>query len=49
MSGAIRADVAQAVQLIGPRYHENLCFDAAEIIEREAGVFTPIDPRDARQ
>ena len=36
----------QGVQLIGPRYHEDLCFDAAEIIERQQGVFTPIEPRD---
>jgi amidase len=37
----------QGVQLIGPRYHEDLCFDAAETIERRQGVFTPIEPRDA--
>jgi len=37
----------QGVQLIGPRYHEDLCFDAAEIIEQQQGVFTPIEPRDA--
>jgi amidase len=36
----------QGVQLIGPRYHEDLCFDAAEIIEQQQGVFTPIEPRD---
>ena len=36
----------QGVQLIGPRYHEDLCFDAAEIIEQRQGVFTPIEPRD---
>jgi amidase len=35
----------QAVQLIGPRYHEDLCFDAGEIIEQEQGIFTPIEPR----
>lgn len=37
----------QGVQLIGPRYHEDLCFDAAEIIERQQGVLTPIEPRHA--
>ena len=36
----------QGVQIIGPRYHEDLCFDAAEIIELQQGVFTPIEPRD---
>ncbi len=36
----------QGIQLIGPRYHEDLCFDAAEIIEQQQGVFTPIEPRD---
>jgi amidase len=39
--------VPQAVQLIGRRFHEDLCFDAAELIERQQGVFTPIEPRDA--
>ncbi len=37
----------QGVQLIGRRYHEDLCFDAAEAIERQQGVLTPIEPRDA--
>ena len=36
----------QSVQLIGPRFHEDLCFDAAEIIEQQQGVFTPIEPRE---
>ena len=35
----------QGVQLIGRRYHEDLCFDAAEAIERQQGVLTPIEPR----
>ena len=35
----------QGVQIIAPRYHEDLCFDAAEAIEARRGVFTPIDPR----
>jgi amidase len=50
-SVAVPVEVADAlplgVQLIGPRYHEDLCFDAAGIIERQRGVFTPIEPRDA--
>jgi amidase len=33
------------VQLIGARYREDLCLDAAEAIEDRLGVVTPIDPR----
>jgi amidase len=35
----------QAVQLIGPRYREDLCLDAAGAIEDRLGIITPIDPR----
>lgn len=35
----------QAVQIIGPRYREDLCLDAAEAIEERVGTLTPIDPR----
>ncbi len=35
----------QAVQIIGPRFREDLCLDAAEAIEDRVGIFTPIDPR----
>jgi len=35
----------QGIQLIGWRYHEDLCLDAAEAIERQQGVLTPIEPR----
>lgn len=35
----------QAVQLIGPRYREDLCLDAAQAIEERLGILTPIDPR----
>jgi amidase len=31
-----------AVQIIGPRFREDLVLGAAEIIEQHAGVFTPI-------
>lgn len=34
----------QAVQIIGARYHEMACLDAAEIIESSLGTVTPIDP-----
>ena len=35
----------QAVQVIGPRYREDLCLDAAAALEERLGVITPIDPR----
>jgi amidase len=35
----------QAVQVIGPRYREDLCLDAAAAVEERLGVLTPIDPR----
>lgn len=34
-----------AVQLIGGRFREGACLDAAEAIEREIGARRPIDPR----
>ena len=35
----------QVVQVIGRRYREDLCLDAAAAVESGVGVFTPIDPR----
>lgn len=35
----------QGVQVIGPRYREDLCLDAGEAIESRLGIITPIDPR----
>ena len=35
----------QAVQVIGPRYREDLSLDAAAAIEDRLGILTPIDPR----
>jgi amidase len=34
------------VLLTGPRFREDLCLDAAEIIERRYSVKTPINPMD---
>lgn len=34
----------QAVQVIGPRYREDLCLDAAAAVEDRLGVLTPTDP-----
>lgn len=35
----------QVVQVIGPRYREDLCLDAAAALEEALGVITPVDPR----
>jgi amidase len=35
----------QSVQVIGPRYREDLCLDAAAALEDSLGIITPIDPR----
>jgi amidase len=35
----------QSVQVIGPRYREDLCLDAAAAMEDRLGIITPIDPR----
>ena len=35
----------QSVQVIGPRYREDLCFDAAAALEDQVGIITRIDPR----
>jgi amidase len=35
----------QAVQVIGPRYREDLCLAAAAALEDRVGTITPIDPR----
>jgi amidase len=34
----------QVVQIIGPRFREDLCLDAAQAIEERLGTITPIDP-----
>lgn len=36
----------QAVQVIGPRYREDLCLDAAAAIEERVAILTPIDPKE---
>ena len=41
----IAEGLPQSVQVIGPRYREDLCLDAAEAIEDRLGIITPIDPR----
>jgi amidase len=35
----------QAVQIVGPRYREDLCLVAAAAIEEQLGILTPINPR----
>jgi amidase len=47
-AAAVPAGVAeglpQVVQVIGPRFREDLCLAAAEAIEEACGIPTPIDP-----
>ncbi len=45
----IAGGLPQAVQVIGPRAHEELCLEAAETIERACGILTPIEPRTGHQ
>lgn len=40
-----QSGLPQGVQIIGGRYREDVCLDAAEAIEARLGVVTPIDPR----
>jgi amidase len=40
----IEGGLPQSVQVIGPRYREDLCLDAAAAIEARVGIITPIDP-----
>jgi amidase len=35
----------QAVQVIGRRYREDLCLDAAAALEEQVGILKPIDHR----
>jgi amidase len=35
----------QSVQVIGPRYREDWCLDAAAAVEERVGIITPLDPR----
>jgi amidase len=35
----------QSVQVIGPRFREDICLDAAAALEDRVGIITPIDPR----
>jgi amidase len=43
----IANDLPMGVQLLGPRFREDVLFDAAEVIEARAGLLTPIEPRGA--
>nr|MDQ6900162.1 amidase family protein [Candidatus Dormibacteraeota bacterium] len=44
----LAGDLPLGVQIIGPRFREDLCLDAAEVIEARAPSLTPIDPRPGR-
>jgi amidase len=39
-------DLPLGVQIIGPRFREDLCLDAAEAVEAALGTLTPIGPRE---
>jgi amidase len=41
----VQANVPLSVQLVAGRFREDLCLDAAEVIEQHAGVLTPIEPK----
>ena len=41
---ALRRACPKSVQIIGPRYHEWACLDAADVVEAALGIVTPIDP-----
>ncbi len=40
----VNGDVPMGVQIIAPRYREDMALDAAQAIEGATGVLTPIDP-----
>jgi len=40
----VAGGLPQAVQIVGARYREDLCLDAAEALEAGIGPITPIDP-----
>ncbi len=40
----IHDGIPQSVQIVGPRFHEGVCLDLAEAIEKQVGILTPIDP-----
>jgi amidase len=41
----IGGGLPQSVQVIGPRFREDICLDAAAALEDRVGIITPIDPR----
>jgi amidase len=40
----IEGGLPQSVQVIGPRYREDLCLETAAALEERVGIITPIDP-----
>ena len=43
--GVSAAELPMGVQLIGPRFREDLLLDAAAVIESRCPPMTPLDPR----
>jgi amidase len=44
VAGGTTGGLPVGVQVLGDRFQELLCLEAAEVIEREVGVLTPIEP-----
>ncbi|SFL30859.1 amidase [Geodermatophilus ruber] len=44
VAGGTTGGLPVGVQVLGDRFQELLCLEAAEVIEHEVGVLTPIDP-----
>lgn len=40
----VAQELPQVVEIIGGRYREDLCLEAAQVIENTVGILTPIDP-----
>jgi amidase len=44
VAGGTTGGLPVGVQVLGDRFQELLCLEAAEAIERQVGVLTPIEP-----
>ncbi len=41
----VRDNIPLGVQIVAGRFREDLCLDAAEVVENHVGNLTPIDPQ----
>ena len=44
-SGSAGVELPMGIQLIGPRFREDLLLDAAAVIEARCSPMTPVDPK----